>query len=45
MGIRDLPDGYTLHHVEDGKTMEVIPTDLHSYIKHTGGAANLRGKK
>lgn len=31
------PKGYTWHHVEDGRTMELIPTDLHRGIGHDGG--------
>jgi RHS repeat-associated protein len=41
-GIKKKPAGYTWHHVEDGKTMMLVPTDLHSAVKHTGGAALLR---
>jgi hypothetical protein len=26
----------------DGKTMEMIPTDLHEAARHTGGAAAIR---
>lgn len=34
--------GYTWHHHQDGKTMQYIPTDLHSAIPHSGGASRLR---
>lgn len=27
------------HHNEDGKTMELVPTDLHSAVSHAGGIA------
>ncbi|MPR35904.1 HNH endonuclease [Salmonirosea aquatica] len=27
----------TWHHVEDTKTMVLIPTDIHDQVKHTGG--------
>ena len=30
--------GYTWHHLEDGKSMILIPTELHQAVKHTGGA-------
>lgn len=40
-----LPEGYTWHHVEDGKTLIGIPKDLHDKIKHTGGAAKLKHSK
>jgi hypothetical protein len=33
------PDGYTWHHVEDGRTMELVPSKLHEAAKHTGGRA------
>ena len=36
------PPGYTWHHVEDGKTMMLVPKDLHRATSHTGGAALLR---
>lgn len=36
--------GYTWHHHQDGKTMQYIPTDLHSAIPHSGGASRLRIK-
>ena len=34
--------GYTWHHVEDGRTMILIPTDLHDAYRHTGGALLIR---
>ena len=41
-GLVSTPDGYTWHHVEDGKTMQLIPEDLHNAVKHTGGAAIIK---
>ena len=41
------PKGWTWHHCEDGKTMQLIPTDLHRKIGHDGGEkviAQLLGK-
>lgn len=38
---KSLP-GYTWHHLEDGKTMILIPTELHEAYRHTGGADLLR---
>ena len=32
------PPGYTWHHVEDGRTLLLVPTDLHRAVGHTGGA-------
>jgi hypothetical protein len=41
-GLRRTPDGQTWHHVEDGKTMILVPTDLHDAVKHSGGVATYR---
>lgn len=34
----DFP-GCTLHHAPDGRTLMMIPTDLHNAVRHTGGNA------
>lgn len=34
--------GYTWHHVEDGKTMLLVPSDLQGAVRHTGGASLIR---
>ena len=34
--------GYTWHHLEDGKTLILIPTELHEAYRHTGGASLIR---
>jgi len=34
--------GYTWHHVENGTTLILVPSDLHGAVKHHGGAAFLR---
>jgi hypothetical protein len=36
------PDGYTWHHVEDGRTMLLVPRDIHKAVRHTGGVAVIR---
>ena len=36
------PPGYTWHHCEDGKTMQLVPTDVHHAVKHTGGEAVIK---
>jgi hypothetical protein len=36
-GLKQPPSGYTWHHVEDGRTMMLVPTDLHQAVRHTGG--------
>lgn len=40
-GLLSTPRGYTWHHLEDVKTMELIPTDLH-LVGHTGGQAGFK---
>jgi len=34
--------GYTWHHHQDMRTMQYVPSDLHSAIPHSGGASRLR---
>jgi A nuclease of the HNH/ENDO VII superfamily with conserved WHH len=41
-GLPETPDDYTWHHVEDGRTMELVPGDLHESAGHTGGAADIQ---
>lgn len=41
-GLPEKPEGYTWHHHQDGKTLLLIPTDLHGAVRHTGGASKLR---
>ena len=36
------PKGYVWHHVEDGRTMQLVPIDIHTATRHTGGAAVIR---
>lgn len=38
-GFKHTPTGYTWHHHQDGRTMQLVPTDLHRAISHTGGHA------
>ena len=38
------PDGYTWHHHEDMKTMQLIRTDIHNAVPHTGGASGVRNR-
>ena len=42
IGLKSTPSGYTWHHVEDGRTLMLVPTDLHQAVRHTGGAALIR---
>ena len=43
-GLDKTPLGKTWHHVEDEKTMQLVPEDLHYQVKHTGGSALLKNK-
>jgi|GEM_PF-1069102 len=38
-GFDETPDGCTWNHVEDFKRMQLLPTNLHRAIGHTGGRA------
>ena len=42
VGIFETPEDMTWHHVEDGKTMQLVPENLHYQVKHTGGAARIK---
>lgn len=44
VGLKSTPKDYTWHHVEDGETMQLIPTDVHRNFPHTGGASFLRNQ-
>lgn len=43
IGLNETPAGYTWHHHQDGRTMQLVPADLHNAVRHTGGAARIRG--
>ncbi|HLL23345.1 MAG TPA: HNH endonuclease [Kofleriaceae bacterium] len=38
----ETPEGWTWHHLEDGRKMMLVPTDLHQAVKHTGGVAKYK---
>lgn len=38
-GFEATPKGYTWHHVEDGKTMQLVENDVHKKFQHTGGVS------
>ena len=40
----DYPN-HVWHHVEDGRTMQLVPSDLHSVIPHTGGVSVVNALK
>lgn len=42
-GLKSTPKDLTWHHHEDGKSMQLVPKDLHNTIRHTGGVAVVKG--
>ena len=44
VGLKSTPNGYVWHHVENAKTMQLVPKDIHNAARHTGGAAVLRNQ-
>jgi hypothetical protein len=38
----ETPAGYVWHHVENGRTMELVPRDLHDAARHSGGATAIQ---
>ena len=38
-GFSRTPKGYTWHHHHEAGVMELVPTDLHDAVRHTGGVA------
>ncbi|MBC3930030.1 HNH endonuclease, partial [Undibacterium sp. CY21W] len=42
VGLSKTPSDYVWHHVEDGRTMQLVPKDVHNEVRHTGGAAVIR---
>ncbi|GHC80715.1 hypothetical protein GCM10007320_22590 [Pseudorhodoferax aquiterrae] len=43
-GLAETPKGYTWHHHQNEKTMQLIPSEIHSSVGHTGGAAMARSR-
>jgi hypothetical protein len=41
--LEETPEDWIWHHVEDGKTMQLVPQDLHEAVRHAGGVA-VKGK-
>ncbi len=42
VGLSDTPEGFTWHHVEDTTTMQLVPSDIHGAVRHTGGSAIIK---
>jgi hypothetical protein len=40
--VKQLLSKHTIHHVEDGKTLQFVPSDIHDAFKHTGGRAAIK---
>jgi A nuclease of the HNH/ENDO VII superfamily with conserved WHH len=38
----ETPRRYTWHHLEDGKSMILVPRDLHDAVKHSGGVSRYK---
>jgi hypothetical protein len=36
-GLKETPEDYVWHHHQDGKTMQLVPEDVHAQTGHTGG--------
>jgi hypothetical protein len=36
------PHRYTWHHLEDGKSMMLVPRELHEAVKHSGGVSRYK---
>jgi hypothetical protein len=43
-GKKKIP-GYTWHHHQDVGRMQLVPTDIHRWVKHIGGFEMWGGKK
>jgi hypothetical protein len=38
------PDGFVWHHVQDTRTMQLVPIDIHDAVRHAGGVAIMKGR-
>jgi hypothetical protein len=43
-GFNQTPAGHVWHHVEDGRTLQLLEQSLHNAVRHTGGAAIIRSQ-
>lgn len=41
-GLLEVPRGWVWHHVEDARTMQLVPEDIHYAVRHTGGVAAMK---
>jgi hypothetical protein len=42
--LSETPKGFTWHHHEDGRTMQLVPTKIHAETGHTGGVATTKAE-
>ncbi len=42
--LEETPDLYTWHHHQDGRTMQLVPFDLHKAVRHAGGVSIMKGR-
>ena len=42
LGVSRTPEGFVWHHVEDGRTMQLVPDGIHRMTGHSGGAELLK---
>lgn len=42
--LEETPEDWVWHHVEDGKTMQLVPEDLHEAVRHAGGVSIVKGR-
>jgi hypothetical protein len=44
-GLRATPKDYTWHYVEDAKTNQLVPSDIHSAVGHSGGVTVIKYRR
>jgi hypothetical protein len=44
LATKPIPEGCIWHHCEDLQTLQLVPVDLHSAIRHAGGCALMKGR-
>ncbi len=44
-GLSEMPAGYTWHHHQDRRTMQLVPKDLHLAVRHAGGISLMKGRE
>jgi A nuclease of the HNH/ENDO VII superfamily with conserved WHH len=44
-GLETMLDGYTWHHHQDARTMQLVPIELHDAVRHAGGVSIMKGRE